>query len=96
MLYLGTENRIKIVEGLRGVLPKLLIRNFYVKTDRVATKSFRIQAKILNFPASRILWLNSYFPTDPVGANFDELLEEIETVMDKIDFDDILWNVDLN
>ena len=42
--------------------------------------------------------MNTYFPTDPGGTNFDEeeLLWEIETVMDKVDFDDILWNGDLN
>ena len=40
-------------------------------------------------------------PTDPGGERFDEeelleLLGEIAAVMGKADFDDILWNGDLN
>ena len=65
------------------------------------TKSFRIQAEILGFSNSRVLWLNTYFPTDPGGEYFNEeelseLLNEIENIMDKAEFDDILWNGDLN
>ena len=45
--------------------------------------------------------MNTYFPTDPGGANFDEneligLLMEIEDIMDRCEFDDVLWNGDLN
>ena len=65
------------------------------------TKNFRIQAQILNFESSRLLWLNTYFPTDPGGELFEEeellgLLTDIENVIDSADFDDILWNGDLN
>ena len=85
----------------KGGIAQMIDKKLNVKTDRVATSSFRIQAQILNFPASRVLWLNTYFPTDPGLANFDEeelleLLGEIENLMDKTDFDDILWNGDLN
>ena len=45
--------------------------------------------------------MNTYFLTDPGGANFDEneligLLMEIEDILDKCDFDDVVWNGDLN
>ena len=56
----------------KGGIAQMIDKKINVKTDRVATSSFRIQAQILNFPASRIIWLNTYFPTDPGLANFDE------------------------
>ena len=43
-----------------------------LKTDRISTKNFRIQAQVLNFPTSKLLWMNTYFPTDKGGDNFDE------------------------
>ena len=76
-------------------------KNIDMKIDRILTRNFRIQAQLLNFPTSRLLWLNTYFPTDPGGNNFDEaelleVLNEIETVLDKVEFDDVVWNGDLN
>ena len=61
-----------------------------IKVDRITTKNFRIQAQLMNFPTSRLLWMNTYFPTDPGGNNFDEaglmeVLNEIEEVFDKVD-----------
>ena len=85
----------------KGGIAQLRKKKIDIKVDRVETKSFRIQAQILHFPNSRLLWLNTYFPTDPGGANFDEneligLLMEIENIMDRSEFDDVLWNGDLN
>ena len=56
---------------------------------------------MLNLPTSRLLWINTYLPTDPQTVNFDEVelidvLGEIETLMDETDFQDIIWNGDLN
>ena len=55
----------------------------------------------MNFPNSRLLWINSYLPNDPLTVNFDDteltdVLAEVEQIMDKTDFDDIIWNGDLN
>ena len=85
----------------KGGIAQLVSKKIDIKTDRVSTNNFRIQAQILNFSASKILWINTYFPTDPGNCNLDEeelheLLGEIENVMDNADFDDILWNGDLN
>ena len=83
-----------------GGIAQLRKKNLNLKVDRVMTKSYRIQAQILDFSNSRLLWLNTYFPTDP-GGNFDEtelveLLAEIEDIMDRSEYDDVLWNGDLN
>ena len=43
-----------------------------IKVDRISTKNFRIQAQVLHFSTSRILWMNTYFPNDPGGELFDE------------------------
>ena len=56
----------------KGGIAQLRNKKISIKVDRVETKSFRIQAQILQFPNSRLLWLNTYFPTDPGRANFDE------------------------
>ena len=72
-----------------------------VRKDRVVTYQFRLQAQILNFSSTRLLWINSYFPTDPQNAAFDdgellEVLAEVEKIMDNNAYDDILWQGDLN
>ena len=48
---------------------------------------------------SRILWLNKYFPIDQGGVHFNEeelhgLLSDNDSIMDGVDFDDIVWNGD--
>ena len=67
----------------------------------MVTKHFRIQAQILNFQSTRLLWINTYLPTDPLTRNYDdvdlvEILNEIEKIMDDVQFDDVLWCGDLN
>ena len=50
---------------------------------------------------TRLLWINSYFPTDPQNVNFDdsellEVLAEVERFMETTGYDDILLQGDLN
>ena len=62
--------------------------NVAIRKDRVMCDSKRVQAQILNFPKTRLLWINAYLPTDPhTGpAVFDDtellsVLSDIEAVM---------------
>ena len=76
-------------------------KNIDIRKDRILTKNFRLQAQVLNFTNTRLLWINAYLPNDPQNATFDErelleVLTEVESIMDKVDFDDILWQGDLN
>ena len=70
-----------------------------VKLQRVNSDSRRIQAQIIHFPNFKLLWGNAYFPTDPGAGHFEDaelhtVLQEMETVMEKEDFDHVLWNGD--
>ena len=72
-----------------------------IRKDRVPCQSPRLQAQILNFHQSRLIWMNAYFPTDPGTAVFDdrelqEVLSEIENILDSAQFDDVLITGDLN
>ena len=72
-----------------------------IRKDRVVTKTPRIQAQILNFDRSRLLWINSYLPNDPLTVEFNEtellvVLTEIEQILDSAHYDDVLWCGDLN
>ena len=48
-----------------GGLAQLSRKEIAVKKDRVLTKNYRVQAQMLNLPSSKLLWINTYFPTDP-------------------------------
>ena len=72
-----------------------------IKTERVKTKCLRLQTQILHFPNVRLLWINSYFPTDPQTQNFNdndltEVLTEAKQILDNSDYDHVLWGRDLN
>ena len=72
-----------------------------VKKDRVVSRSFRIQAQVLNLPSSRLLWINTYLPTDPQRMNYDdselmEVLGEVETILSTVTYTDVLWTGDMN
>ena len=48
-----------------------------------------------------MIWLNSYFPTDPETPNFDdsdlrETLAAIKAVLDNNEHDEVLWQGDIN
>ena len=82
-------------------IAQLSRKNIEVRKDRIVTKHFRLQAQILNFSNTRLLWINSYFPTDSQNVVFDEtelseVLAEVEKIMDTTVYDDILWQGDLN
>ena len=53
------------------------------------------------FPAVTILWINTYFPTDPQRINYEEndlqnILNDIESIMDNSQFDEVILGGDLN
>ena len=82
-------------------LAQLSRKNLAIRKDRIITQSPRIQAQILNFEQSKMLWLNSYLPNDPLTHEFDEtnlqaVLTEIEHILDSTEYDDVLWCGDLN
>ena len=67
----------------------------------ISPSFWRTQAIILKVRSSRLLLINSYFPTDPGTLIFDdtELLETLQSVKEVIegnDFDQIVWLGDLN
>ena len=82
-------------------IAQLSRKSLAVRKDRVITTNPRIQAQILNFDRSRLLWINSYLPNDPLTVEFDEeelleVLTEIEKILDNSQYDDVLWCGDLN
>ena len=67
----------------------------------ISPNHWRIQAVILQTVNNRILIINSYFPTDPKIADFDEselltTLSTIESVLDENEYDDVVWAGDIN
>ena len=85
----------------KGGLLQLSRKSLNVKRNLIKTDNFRLQAQTLDFPASRILWINAYFPCDPQSADFDStelctLLKEIESIMDENRFDDVIIGADCN
>ena len=86
---------------VRAGLAQLSRKSISVKKERVVSRSFRIQAQVLNLPSSRLLWINTYLPTDPQRANYDdtelcEVLEEVEKILTGVAYTDVLWTGDLN
>ena len=83
-------------------LAQLSRKSIDIRKDRINTRSFRIQAQVLNFSSGKILWVNTYLPTDPQTVDkFDdtellELLNEIETILTSIAYTDVIWAGDLN
>ena len=58
------------------------------------SNSNRVQAQILNFQASKLLWITAYFPCDPLNEEEEEELvtvfNEIERILDTASYDDVL------
>ena len=93
------QNRGRPIAGIA----QLSKSDVAVRKDRVMCDSKRVQAQVLNFATTRLLWINAYLPSDPhTGpAVFDEtellsLLTDIEAVMDNTQFDDVLISADMN
>ena len=81
-------------------LAQLSLKTANVKKTIIVTQNWRVQAQVLKFPTTRLLWINTYLPTDPLTIDFDEsellgLLSEIESILDKTLFNDVVWNGDL-
>ena len=53
-------------------LAELCKREYDVKKVRVSNSGFRTQAQVLELPTTRVLWLNTYLPTDPKLQNYDD------------------------
>ena len=75
--------------------------NVGILKNQVHSNSSRVQAQILNFSASKLLWINAYFPCDPQTEEFDDIelisvLNEIERILDTAQFDDVLVCADMN
>ena len=83
-------------------LAQLTRRGFKVKKERVSTQGYRVQAQVLHLPSSRVLWVNTYLPTDPqlIGEYDDsvlrEVLGEVEGILANTNYDDVVWGSDLN
>ena len=56
----------------RGGLAQFWTKNINVKVERVSTKCSRVQAQVLVFPTTRIMWINTYMPNDPMTLSFDD------------------------
>ena len=73
-----------------------------VKRDRLLPQGWRLQAQVLHLPAARILWINSYLPTDPgPSASWDEAelvscLAQVEGLLATAVYDECVWAGDLN
>ena len=82
-------------------LAQLYKKEFDIKKVRVSTTGFRVQAQVLELPTSRVLWINTYLPTDPQLQQYDdgelqEVLEEVRIIFKTAQFDDVVWGSDLN
>ena len=71
------------------------------KVDDVSPGFWRTQAMVLKLHSSRILIINSYFPTDPgtMVFNDSELLETLQSIQQVISnnqFHYVYWLGDIN
>ena len=104
-------NKCKVKPGFRsdgqlhgrpkGGLAQLVNKNLNIKIKNINVENFRIQAQVLEFSTTKLLWLNAYFPTDSQMINFDDTellntLRDIEQVMDDAEYDDVILGGDLN
>ena len=85
----------------KGGLAQLAGKKLDIKKNRIKTRSWRLQAQILNIGDYRIIWFNCYFPTDPQTIQYDDtelfpLLNEVEEILEKNSFDDCIMGGDFN
>ena len=88
----NTPDKVRPKGGLFIAVPDL----FKNEVKDISPSFWRTQGIILKIRSSRILLINSYFPTDPGTQVFDEteLLETIQSVKEVVegnDFDQIVW-----
>ena len=83
-------------------LAQLSKKSYSIKKERITTQGFRIQAQVLNMPTSRLLWVNTYMPTDPKrlteydDSDLQEVLLEVNTILSCSNYTDVIWSGDLN
>ena len=71
------------------------------KVEDVSPPSLRIQSALIETQHCKIMLINTYFPQDPRCADFDEtevtlMLSDIRNVMNKYEFDQLIWTGDIN
>ena len=69
--------------------------------EDVSPDFWRLQAAVIKCSNMKIILINSYFPVDPRTLRFDdaellETLQHIRNILDKNDFNHILWAGDIN
>ena len=87
----------------KGGLAQFVRSNIDIKKERLACRSWRLQAQILHLNNYKILWINVYMPTDPQLQHIDEteifeIINEIEMILSSKSFNDVIlggdWNYD--
>ena len=69
------DHRLVLFTILFSQLAKKVLK---INNTRIKTSSFRIKAQILYFPTTRLLWINTYFPNNPITSIlFDKELTEV-------------------
>ena len=91
----------QMVGRAKAGLAQLCRRELDIKKKRVSSTNYRVQAQILELPTCRVLWLNTYLPTDPQLQQYDdgdlqEVLEVVKGMMKDEEYDDVVWGSDLN
>ena len=72
-----------------------------ISCEQLTSQNRRVQAQLIKFSNVTLLYINTYFPTDPQtpALNDNELsdvLIELERIMDTAQFDHVLLNGDIN
>ena len=82
----------------KGGLAQLHTTNFQTTVKRITTSSPRLQAQILELPNISLLWINTYFPTDPPDSDvwWHRTQGCAENIMDTTSYDHVLICGDLN
>ena len=91
----GLEGRP--MSGLFIAVPMI----FKDKIDDVSRESIRIQSLVISLESTKLLLINTYFPTDPKTSDFDEselllLLSDVRLTIQDNDFDTLIWTGDIN
>ena len=85
----------------KGGLAQLQSSRLQLKTKRISSPNTRLQAQILEFPNISLLWINTYFPTDPQTMNLENdelqhLLRDIRNIIENEEFDHVMISGDIN
>ena len=83
--------------GIFIAVPNKIKENIF----EVSPHHWRIQAVIISASNSKVLIINTYFPTDPKTSDFDptdilSTLDAINDVLTSNEFDHVIWSDDFN